>query len=505
MNTSVSPTGTFGAGQNEILRANEGTTINRIVEAYTKYVGIAKLDVLVTGSGKDVFNNNKFTLSRVALPNTLDANGHISNLTGTVKQHMKGAAYFRNGRPNSTTGLMLDTGFPNVSALYPGRITFATLAASSSIQFNRFTDYTKFTNIFYGGFDGLNILDSDQYLMDDRATSIRTGGGFAASDAADFELATQPNGTANPAGTLLDNSLIRAYRQATKIMTDIDMTNINILAIPGIRDPLVVDYAGDRCRDNGQVFHVMDLEPYDEDQVRLYRSPTAPRPDVGVTSRQLESRNLDNNYSATYFPDVYIEDDVNRLQVNVPASVVVMGALGFNDKNAKPWFAPAGFNRGSLEMVKNVDVRLSTADRDTLYDARINPIAIFPNGGAKSTFVIFGQKNLQLAISALDRINVRRMLLELKRLIVTIARNLVFEQNTPALRARFIANTAPALAIIQSQQGIENFKIVMDDSNNSIEDVQQYRLNGRIIVVPTRAVEFIAIDFIIDPLGVTFT
>jgi len=506
MNTSVSPTGTFGAGQNEILRPNEGTAINGIVEAYTKFMGISKLDVLVTGSGKDAFNNNKFTLAKVALPNTLGAAGHISELTGTVRQHMKGAAYFRNGRPNSTTGLMPDAGFTNVSATYPGRITFATLVGSSSIQFNRFTQFTKYTNVFYGGFDGLNILDNDQYLMNDRATSIRAGGGYAATDATNFDLSTQTNGTGNPAGTLLNNSLIRAYRQAVKIMTDVDMTNINILAIPGIRDPLVVDYAGDRCRDNGQIFHVMDLEPYDENQARLYRGRSNPdRPDVGVTSRRLESRNLDNNYSATYFPDVYIEDEVNRKHVNVPVSVVVMSALGFNDKNARPWFAPAGFNRGSLNMVKNVSVRLSTADRDTLYDARINPIAIFPNGGAKSTFVIFGQKNLQLAKSALDRINVRRMLLEVKRLIVTVARNLIFEQNTPALRGRFISAAAPLLSLVQAQQGIENFRIIMDDSNNTFDDIQNYRLNGRIIVVPTRAVEFIAIDFIVDPLGVTFT
>ena len=193
-------------------------------------------------------------------------------------------------------------------------------------------------------------------------------------------------------------------------------------------------------------------------------------------------------------------DDTNNTAVSLPASIAALTALGYNDSVAYPWFAPAGFNRGALTNVLNSEVRLNAGDRNILYEAKINPIANFPNGG----FVIFGQKTLQQDRSALDRVNVRRMLLEVKRIVSDIANHLIFEQNTPQTRARFVAQVTPQLATIQTQQGIDQFKIVMDTSNNSSEDIEQNRLNGRIVLVPTRAVEFIAVDFIITNSGVSF-
>ena len=479
-----------------ILRPNEGTRYNSCVDSYTKFVGIEKLDVLVTGTATDLFNNNKFTLSRVALPNTL-LGGHITQITGTAKQHMLGAAYVRNGQPDASDYLVKDTNFGGGS----NRITLATLVNSSSVTFNKFKSYSKFTNIFYGGFDGLNILDEDMRLMNDRATSALAGsGGKAADDWTDTGLGTQPNGTSNPAGTLNNNNSNRAYAVATEILADQHISNINILAIPGIRTPYVTDEAMIKARDNGQIFYVMDAQPFDENGNRVFVKDQILHPDVRRTAEEFENQSIDNSYTATYFPDVHINDPVNNTVVRVPASVAAVGALAFNDKNAYPWFAPAGFSRGALTNVVNVDVRLSSEDRDTLYDARINPIATFPNSG----FVIFGQKNLQAAKTARDRINVRRMLIGVKRLIVNVARNLLFEQNTPATRARFIANATPLLALVQAQQGIEQFSVVMDDSNNSTQDVENNRLNGRIIIVPTRTVEFVSIDFIITQTGVSF-
>jgi phage tail sheath protein FI len=186
--------------------------------------------------------------------------------------------------------------------------------------------------------------------------------------------------------------------------------------------------------------------------------------------------------------------------VKVPASIAALGAIGFNDRVSYPWFAPAGFNRGALDFVKNVGTRLTQEDRDTLYDNRINPIATFPTGG----FVIFGQKTMQQAASALDRVNVRRMLLEVKRLIAGVARNLLFEQNNATTRGRFVQQITPLLSLVQAQAGIESFQIVCDSSNNSELDAEQNRMNARIVVVPTRAIEFIAIDFIITNAGVSF-
>ena len=494
--SSISTTGQANA----VLRPNEGTELNPIVNNYTKFLGIQKLDTLVTGTGADLFNNNKFTLARVALRTTLN-NGDITFVSGTANTLMKNAAYIRNGIPNPSDGTIVD---PRGALKGVGnpltRITLATLFASSSAIFNRLTGFAKFTNIFYGGFDGLNILDKDQSLMNDRATSVTIGGGKAATDYSDNGLAS------NPAGSGVNNSNIRAYQVASRIMTNKFQSSINILAVPGIREPLVTDQVGNNVRDFGLAIYIMDIPNLDEDGTRLYLDETTQNEsDVNQTALDLDLRNIDNNYVATYFPDVYL-NDAGGMTVKVPASVPTLGAFGVNDNTRRQWFAPAGFSRGALGSVSNVVVRVSAGDRDELYENRINPIATLPSAGTNNNpgFVIFGQKNLQAASSALDRVNVRRLLLELKRQIIGVARRLLFDQNTAAARANFINQVTPRLAIVQAQQGIEQFKVVMDDSNNSADDRLNNRLNGTIMVVPTRTAEFIAMDFIIDQAGVTF-
>ena len=271
------------------------------------------------------------------------------------------------------------------------------------------------------------------------------------------------------------------------------------MAVPGVREPYVTDHAAAAVKDYGLAMYVMDVPEYDKDAARLYDNSTG-RSNVSNTIDQFESRVIDNNYVAVYFPDVTIDDDVNNRVIEVPPSVAALGALGFNDRTQQVWFAPAGFNRGALDFVNNVENRLSSADRDDLYDARINPIATFPRAG----FVVFGQKTLQVAQSALDRINVRRMLIDVKRRIGGIAQRLVFEQNNAATRARFVAEAVQQLTAVQSGQGIEAFKVVCDETNNTAAEIEQNRMRGQIQVVPTRAVEFIAVDFIVTNSGVTF-
>ena len=281
-------------------------------------------------------------------------------------------------------------------------------------------------------------------------------------------------------------------------MTDSMTVRTNVLAIPGIRDPYITDYAADKVRDYSMAMYVMDVPNYNGDQARIF--DTGSRPDVEYTSNTLEGRAFDNNYVASYFPDVFITDSTNGRRVLVPASVAAMGALSYNDNVSYPWFAPAGFNRGALGFVENVRTRLSVSDRDDLYERRINPIANFPNGG----FVIFGQKTMQQNQSALDRVNVRRLLLEVKRQVVEVANVVLFEQNTSATRDRFANLVQPRLALIQAQAGIEKFKFICDDTNNSSQDVEENRLNGKIVLIPTRTIEFIAIDFIVTNAGVSF-
>jgi hypothetical protein len=463
---------------NVVLAPNDSSEKNGLLASYTKFFGLAKLDTFVTGSGADQFNDNKFTLAKVALSAT-----DMSNLTGSISQHMKETAYIRNGVVDSTNYTINDT--------LGDRYTFATLLAKlTPSEFNKYSQYAKFVTFLHGGWDGVNILDRDARRLNDKASSFDSGA------SATF---ASPGFSDNFAGETVDNSSVVSYKTAIGIMTDPMTVNVNVLAIPGIRESYITDYAMNRVRDYGLSYYVMDVPAYDDNSNRLFDDSTA-RPSVDETIKIFDSRTIDNNYVGTYFPDVFIDDSVNRRRVKVPASVAALGALAFNDRVAYPWFAPAGFNRAALDFVTNVGVRLNVSDRDSLYDSRINPIATFPRLG----YVIYGQKTLQVSKSALDRVNVRRLLLEVKRVVIGIAQRLIFEQNTPEVRNRFVADASLALSTIQSQAGVEAFQVVMNETNNSQADIDANRLNGRIVVVPTRVIEYIAIDFIITNSGVQF-
>ena len=482
--------------RDSVLQSNLGGIKNELIKSYSKFLGIQKLDTLVTGSGADEFNNNKFSLSRVALFNQFPLTSKINTqssletiLTGTADVHMREAAYIRNGVNETKNFTILDNGL--------NRLTFASLSAARDPKyFNKFSDYMKFTNIMYGGFDGLNILDRDQRLMNDRASSSDAGGKATNSDISHLHL---KNSNISFPGVGSENNTVNSYKTAARIMTDPFATRINIIVTPGIKDPYVTDYISELTKAYSQAIYLMDIPSYDDDGNRLFSFND--RPDVQKTVDRFVSRAIDNNYVATYFPDVVFDDDINRGTINSPSSIAALKALGYNDSISYPWFAPAGFNRGALNNVLNTKARLTAEDRNVLYEARINPIANFPDGG----FVIFGQKTLQQDKSALDRVNVRRMLLEVKRIVSDVASRLIFEQNSPQTRARFIADITPQLATIQLNQGIDQFKIIMDSSNNKQEDIEQNKLNGKIILVPTRAVEFVAIDFIITNSGVIFS
>lgn len=472
------------------LNSNTTKSKSNLATAYAKLHGLRGLDMLVTGSNADAFNESKFTLSRVAL-----SNANVSELTGTAAEHMREAAYIRNSEPDPTEYKVTD-------GVLASRLTLGTLVnLTSSVEFNRFQTFNKFTNIMMGGFDGLNILDKNASRLNDKASSSDTGGGAETTF-------VSPGLAYNPAGSGKFNNAVFTYRTAARIFTDpftlsangAQVPSVNILAIPGIKDSFITDFTATKVKEFALALYVMDIPSYDDTGVRLFGDEESARPDVQKTAENFDSRAIDNNYAAVYFPDIVMDDDVNNRVVEAAASVAAVAALGFNDRVGFPWFAPAGFNRGALSFVRNIAVRLTAGDRDVLQDARINPIANFPNTG----FVIFGQKDLQLARSALDRVNIRRLLIEIKRIVSNIARNLVFEQNTPDTRARFVNQVVPQLGLIQAQAGIERFDVIMDERNNSQEDIEQNRLNGRIVVVPTRAIEFIAVDFVITNAGVIF-
>jgi len=481
--TKVPATGSI---TDAILNPNVSSVINPLVKSYSKFLGISKLDALVTGSSADTFCNNKFSLAKVALSNT-----SVAAVTASAAEHMRETAYIRNGSPNPNDYRVVDS-------LAVNRVTLGTLVnLTSSAEFNKFSSFTKFTNFMAGGYDGVNILDVDASRLNDKASSSDTGGGANSAY-------TSPGLTTNIAGAGQENNTVFSYRAASRIMTDELTVNTNILAIPGIRDSFITDHAATRIKEYGLAIYLQDLVGYDENTTRLFDTDST-KPDVEKTSEQLDTRALDNNYVSAYFPDVVITDSVTSKKVKVPPSVAALGALAYNDKVGFPWFAPAGFNRGALDFVSNTDVRLNKGDRDRLQESNINPIANFPRQGTSPTFVIFGQKTMQQAKSALDRVNVRRMLLEVKRIVSDISRaGFVFEQNTPQTRARWVNQITPRLALVQMQAGIEKFKVVMNETNNTQDDIENNKLNGRIELVPTRTVEFVAIDFIITNAGVSF-
>jgi hypothetical protein len=227
--------------------------------------------------------------------------------------------------------------------------------------------------------------------------------------------------------------------------------------------------------------------------------------DLGVYGSSLgeavtEAQTKDTSYAATYWPWVRIVDPATGKHIWVPASTVIPGVYAFTDKISAPWFAPAGINRGGLNTVLQTEIKLSQGNRDTLYSNNINPIATLPKQGV----VVFGQKTLQKSQSALDRVNVRRLMIELKSFVRQIADTIVFEQNTITTRNSFLARVTPYLEGIQQKQGLYAYQVVMDESNNGPAVIDQNQLVGQIYIKPTRTAEFISLDFILLPTGAEF-
>jgi uncharacterized protein len=277
------------------------------------------------------------------------------------------------------------------------------------------------------------------------------------------------------------------YTNMVNLLSNKDDYQFNILSTPGLLNEhhtATVSTIIANTITRGDNLYVVDMVDYD-----------------GVLTdvvTQASSRNT--SYAATYWPWVRILDPATGKQVHVPASTLIPGVYAYNDKVSAPWFAPAGINRGGLSMVLSAKQKLSQGDKDTLYENNINPLATLPKTGV----CVFGQKTLQKGASALDRINVRRLMIELKSHISQIADTLVFEQNTTTTRNNFLTRVNPYLEAIQQKQGLYAFRVVMDESNNTPDVIDRNQLVGQIYVQPTRTAEFIALDFILEPTGASF-
>ena len=355
-----------------------------------------------------------------------------------------------------------DAGFPSLTTAYSGSVETALTTGTAYFTANVATSTRKFIIPFQGGFDGAR-----PNLPKMSGTYIKSTNTFG------FDCSTS-----TATGT-------KSYNKAFTLLSNTDYYDLNMLITPGILDSKhsnVTTLARNLVTNRQDAFYVMDSNAITDSTTTVVNQVTT----------------LDNNYTATYWPWVRITRDNKPLWV--PPSVVVPGALAYNDAVSFPWYAPAGLNRGGLTTVSDTYLNLSQADRNTLYEARINPIANFPNDGV----VIWGQKTLQARPSALDRVNVRRLLIAVKKFIASSTRYLVFDQNTSATRDKFTQIVNPYLESVRAQQGLYAFRVVMDATNNTPDVIDQNILYGQIFLQPTRTAEFIILDFNIQPTGAAF-
>ena len=331
-------------------------------------------------------------------------------------------------------------------------------------------DQRKFAVPFQGGFDGFH--PSKYKLMGANMTSTNIMG---------HDLSTS-----NSEGTI-------AYKRAIDAISNPDEWDINLLVTPGLIYTMASDvqsYALRKIEARADAFYLMDIAKFAE----------SPVVSTQITDAVSDATNFDTSYAAAYYPWVKLLDATNNTQVWVPPSVVVAGVFANTDKVAAPWYAPAGLNRGGLTSVLEPATRLTHSERDTLYEGRVNPIAAFPG----QNVTVWGQKTLQKRASALDRINVRRLMITVKKFIASSTKFLVFEQNTAATRNKFLGIVNPYLENVQSNSGLYAFKVVMDETNNTPDVIDRNELVGQIFLQPTRTAEFIVLDFNILPTGASF-
>jgi hypothetical protein len=323
----------------------------------------------------------------------------------------------------------------------------------------------QFTLAFQGGFDGVTPT-----------RVVNKGADLSSGNSQGFNLTT----------SISSGSV--AYVKAINAVSNPDDFDINIIAAPGIvrrHHSYVFDYITEMCENREDVFFIGDVTSQDD----------------SINLAVEQGASVDSNYVGTYYPWVKtIDRNTNKLTA-VPPSVLMPGIYAANDAVAAEWFAPAGLNRGGIVGAVSVLNRLTHAERDTLYEGKINPIASFPGEG----IVAFGQKTLQEKSSALDRINVRRLLIKVKKYIASTSRYLVFEQNTSTTRSRFLNTVNPYLEAIQQRQGLYAFRVIMDESNNTPDVIDRNILAGQIFLQPTKTAEFIVLDFNILPTGASFS
>ena len=339
--------------------------------------------------------------------------------------------------------------------------------------------YTRFTSPLFGGFEGVDIREAEPF-----------------------------RNTLLDGATVLDSYVYNTVKRAIDTVSDPEYTECNLITMPGLTEDTLTTHILTTCEDRADALALIDLEDVFVPETETVTSKDFDSRAQPVQSAidKLEERQLNSSYGCTYYPWAQIRDSISGQQLWVPPSVVALGTLASSEAKSEIWFAPAGFNRGGLTegsaglSVLNVSRKLTSKNRDDLYEANINPIASFPSEG----LVVFGQKTLQQTPSALDRINVRRMMLFVKKEISRISAGILFDQNVSVTWNRFLGQVEPFLAGVQSRLGLSDFKVILDETTTTPDLVDRNILYAKIYLKPARAIEFIAIDFVITRSGASF-
>jgi len=338
--------------------------------------------------------------------------------------------------------------------------------------------FDRFTAPLHSGFDGLDIVEPEPFNNTD--------------------LGAVPNE--------FENYAFNSIKRAIDSVADPEAVEMNLATIPGLTQAGLTTQLLDTCEARADALAVIDLEGGYVPVTENTQDFASRRGSVGATISALQLRGLNSSYGCSYYPWVQMRDSITGMILWAPPSIAALGVFSSSQRRTEVWFAPAGFNRGGLTVgaagvpIINVVERLTRKDRDNLYEANINPIAKFPAEG----LVIFGQKTLQVTPSALDRINVRRLLIFLKKRISQIATQILFEPNIRKTWDRFTGQVNPFLEEVKTNFGLSDYKLVLDDTTTTPELVDRNILYAKIFLKPTKAIEYIALDFNITRTGASF-
>ena len=436
---------------------NSSTIQESSIASFAKY--FPNFDRTVTTDGDVAFSSNYradyessnlFSLSKIKV-----ARNQTTDLVDT--NQFVSWSYVRNG-DITTSGA--------VRALVPSDLTDASVRQAA-----------KFSFFMQGGFDGTNPFNYNESVMNN----------FAIQE----EMTNANRGITN-------GPTVKAYSKALDLIADTTEVDIQLLAVPGIRHSVITDKALLVTEARFDALYLMDIDQYDSTNLVVSGTNAGQITSVNFTANAFRSRGINSSFGAAYFPDVNIRDNIAGAVRTVAPSVAVLGAFGLNDTIGHPWFAPAGFTRGALKNVTESAVNLNRNNLDALQTVNINPLASFANSQGVA---VWGQKTLLATDSALERVNVRRLLIDVRRKVKRISDRIVFEQNRAETLARFEQLVKPILKNIQDQAGVERFLVKIDTETTTQADIQNRTIRGKIYVQPTKTLEFLDVAFVLTNNG----